>query len=346
MTRKPAEFLAECRRRGVRLSASGGKIRASGTPPSRPESFARYLTLHKNELLDLLTPGAVSRSFATAPNPPSATDTKMPERDATSPNPGRDPSSVANDPPGQPLPGYFGPRLYPLVRESGETEREYVARLVSWYGSMMVSTPPKSWTEKDQAGFVQHWGRAFASWADVDRKAAALAQKLRSESTPCEDLTDPPVGLAPLVIPPESYHRFPGAPVGEEWHQEGGVLWRSVTDAEGRIYHDYPGSTEPRGETLQEEIARLGREADEAIDEQAQAIAWAETLDWLESLDAPISWPKSKGCTVPDVALWLRLAGERRNQYRKLYGSGWYLREPGASLWASLRDLREWLEQR
>jgi hypothetical protein len=100
------------------------------------------------------------------------------------------------------------------------------------------------------------------------------------------------------------------------------------------------------GQTRLEEIQHLGAEAEIELIENEAAQALSAALTYLESLDAPISWPKSKGCTVPDVSLWLRLAGERRNQYRKLYGVSWLLREPGASLWADLRDLREWLEQR
>jgi hypothetical protein len=65
MTLQPAEFLAECRRRGVRLSVTGDKIRASGTPPSKPDAFTRYLVHHKAALLPLIVP----EKLALAPNP-------------------------------------------------------------------------------------------------------------------------------------------------------------------------------------------------------------------------------------------------------------------------------------
>lgn len=52
-------FLAECQRRGIKLTAQGGTIRATGKAPANPEKFAAFLKAKKPELLALLgTPKA------------------------------------------------------------------------------------------------------------------------------------------------------------------------------------------------------------------------------------------------------------------------------------------------
>ena len=50
----PEGFLAECQRRGIKLTAQGGTIKASGKPPANPEKFAAFLKAKKPELLALL----------------------------------------------------------------------------------------------------------------------------------------------------------------------------------------------------------------------------------------------------------------------------------------------------
>lgn len=50
----PEGFLAECQRRGIKLTAKDGTIKASGKPPANPEKFAAFLKAKKPELLALL----------------------------------------------------------------------------------------------------------------------------------------------------------------------------------------------------------------------------------------------------------------------------------------------------
>ena len=51
----PEAFLAECLRRGIKLTAQDGAIKASGKPPANPQSFIRYVKAKKPELIALLT---------------------------------------------------------------------------------------------------------------------------------------------------------------------------------------------------------------------------------------------------------------------------------------------------
>lgn len=51
----PAEFVATCGRRGIRLRVVGDKIKATGNPPANPEAFAAYLKAQKPELVEILT---------------------------------------------------------------------------------------------------------------------------------------------------------------------------------------------------------------------------------------------------------------------------------------------------
>jgi hypothetical protein len=81
----------------------------------------------------------------------------------------------------------------------------------------------------------------------------------------------------------------------------------------------------------------------ERADEQAFADSWAAWVDYLESLPAPMPWPKTRGCTVPDIALWLRLAGERRNNLYQLHGAAWRESRAGQALVADLSSLSEFL---
>lgn len=53
----PAEFVAECRQRGIKLTVKGDTIRATGKPPANPERFAAYLQKQKEELITLLSVG-------------------------------------------------------------------------------------------------------------------------------------------------------------------------------------------------------------------------------------------------------------------------------------------------
>ena len=50
----PEGFLAECRKRGIKLAVKGETIKATGKPPAKPEAFAAFLRAKKPELLALL----------------------------------------------------------------------------------------------------------------------------------------------------------------------------------------------------------------------------------------------------------------------------------------------------
>ena len=67
----PAEFVATCRRKGIRLRVVGEKIKASGNPPAHPEVFAAYLKAQKPALVEILT----GNVFAVAHNPAPAPET-------------------------------------------------------------------------------------------------------------------------------------------------------------------------------------------------------------------------------------------------------------------------------
>ena len=51
----PEGFLAECRKRGIKLTVKDGTIKASGKPPANLEKFAAFLAARKPELLVLLS---------------------------------------------------------------------------------------------------------------------------------------------------------------------------------------------------------------------------------------------------------------------------------------------------
>lgn len=53
--RTPEAFLAECRRRGIKLSLSGDRIEATGRRPANPEKFTAFLRAKKPELAALLS---------------------------------------------------------------------------------------------------------------------------------------------------------------------------------------------------------------------------------------------------------------------------------------------------
>lgn len=57
----PEAFLAECQRRGIRLTAEDSKIKASGRPPTNPSKFHAYLIAKKPELLALLRASSVGQ---------------------------------------------------------------------------------------------------------------------------------------------------------------------------------------------------------------------------------------------------------------------------------------------
>ncbi|MBB6054110.1 hypothetical protein [Armatimonas rosea] len=91
----PADFLAECRKRGIKLAATNGTIKATGRPPARPDSFAKYLQTHKEELLSLLTTrGAGIVLPAAAPTEKAPADIEGAEKARKGPiqEPAEDPS--------------------------------------------------------------------------------------------------------------------------------------------------------------------------------------------------------------------------------------------------------------
>ena len=51
----PEGFLSECQRRGIKLTAKEGTIKATGKPPANPEKFAAFLRSKKPALLEILS---------------------------------------------------------------------------------------------------------------------------------------------------------------------------------------------------------------------------------------------------------------------------------------------------
>ena len=85
----PESFLTECQRRGIKLTARDGTIKASGKPPINPEKFAAFLKSKKPELLALLTPtraGELQQVATKSPSELGQVGTKSP-------------SVIASDPP-------------------------------------------------------------------------------------------------------------------------------------------------------------------------------------------------------------------------------------------------------
>jgi hypothetical protein len=197
-------------------------------------------------------------------------------------------------------------------------------------------------------------GNAGSSGKDTENIRTPDSESARLASNPKVPIPAPTRPNPALGVPVGEYvteNESAGALLGESSEitpEQRGRYWAALRTRAltGESIPDLEEWLNLSGQTRLEEIQYLGAEAEIELIENEAAQALSAALTYLESLDAPISWPKSKGCTVPDVSLWLRLAGEKRNQYLTLYGSGWYLREPGASLWADLRDFREWLEQR
>ncbi|WP_309721159.1 hypothetical protein [Armatimonas sp.] len=70
----PEGFLAECQRRGIKLTIEGEKIRATGKPPAKPEAFAAFLRSRKSELLALLRPSEEPQQAAASPLPLAAVE--------------------------------------------------------------------------------------------------------------------------------------------------------------------------------------------------------------------------------------------------------------------------------
>ena len=66
----PEGFLTECQRRGIKLTAQGGTIKASGKPPANPEKFAAFLKAKKPELLALLSPESLTSKISSEPLTP------------------------------------------------------------------------------------------------------------------------------------------------------------------------------------------------------------------------------------------------------------------------------------
>ncbi len=62
----PEGFLLECQRRGIKLTAQGGTIKATGKPPANPEKFAAFLKAKKPELLALLSGGELREVAGTS----------------------------------------------------------------------------------------------------------------------------------------------------------------------------------------------------------------------------------------------------------------------------------------
>ena len=58
----PEGFLAECHKRGIKLTAINGAIKATGKPPANPEKFAAFLRSQKPDLLALLSPSREAES--------------------------------------------------------------------------------------------------------------------------------------------------------------------------------------------------------------------------------------------------------------------------------------------
>lgn len=57
-------FLAECQRRGIKLTVQGETIKASGRPPAKPEAFKAYLIAKKPELLKHLQAPQIGQESA------------------------------------------------------------------------------------------------------------------------------------------------------------------------------------------------------------------------------------------------------------------------------------------
>jgi hypothetical protein len=62
----PEGFLSECQRRGIKLTAHGDTIKATGKPPANPEKFAAFLAAKKPELLALLSAPKVGNIMTVA----------------------------------------------------------------------------------------------------------------------------------------------------------------------------------------------------------------------------------------------------------------------------------------
>jgi hypothetical protein len=75
----PEAFLAECHRRGIRLTVSGETIKASGRPPARPEAFKAYLIAKKPELLKVLQAPAINPKKPQGEAPAGAEERLPPE---------------------------------------------------------------------------------------------------------------------------------------------------------------------------------------------------------------------------------------------------------------------------